>query len=263
MKKLILSAVAILGLAAAASLFILPMFNDATLAYEGFWDGHPKISLLLSLLSIPAAALMVYLFHTFYEEESAGKCIVKFLLLFVSAILLGHSVRIGMPALKFIGEPDNHTFALLGWGSAVLYYIALDILVLLPLLHIALDGVLDSDGWLRKIGSLLTGLILLGTAFPLVWFTLSSLWWIAIAAVGILMLIGFFSSDGPSRSYSSSSSGGGSGSNKLGGKWQIYVDGSGYRYVSANITAWDENWCDCDPSRKYYFQGKAYYRLRR
>jgi hypothetical protein len=262
MKKLLIPIIVILGLMMIVSLFILPFFNDATLAYGGFWDGHPKISLLLSLLFMPAAAFMVYLFHTFYEEENSGKCIVKYLMLYVSAVLLSQSVQLGMPALKFIGEPGNHTFPIVGWASAVLYYIALDILVLLPLLHIALEGVLDSDGWLRKIGSLLAGVVLLGAVFPLAWFTISNLWWIAVAAVGILMLIGFFSSDGPSRSYNSAGSGG-SGQNKLGEKWQIYVDEVGNRYVSAHITAWDEGWRDCDTSRKYYFQGKAYYRLKR
>lgn len=260
--KLAFPIFAIVGIVTAVSLFILPLFNDATLAYEGFWDGHPKISLLTSLLSMPAAALMVYLFHAFYEEESTGKCIGKFLMLFISAILLDHAVQLGMPALKFIGEPDHHTFAIAGWASAILYYIAFDILVALPLLYIALEGVFASDSWLRKAGSFIIALMLLGAAFPLAWFTIENLWWVAVLAVGIVMLIGFFSSDGPSGSYSSSGDGSGSTTNRLDRKWDIYVDKYGNKYVSANITAWDDGWKKCDTGRKYYFRGKAYYRLK-
>lgn len=261
-KKLFIPILVIIGMVAAGFLFILPLFNDATLAYEGFWDGHPRISLLISLLSMPAAALMVLLFHTFYEEESTGKCIMKFLMVFISAILLNHAVRLGMPALKFIGEPSHHTFAIMGWTSAILYYIALDILVALPLLHIALDGVFGSDSWLRKAGSFIVVLMLLGPAFPLAWFTIENLWWVAVLAVGIVMLIGFLSSDGPSGSYSTSGGRNGSATSELGGEWDIYTDQCGYKYVSANITAWDEGWRRCDTSRKYYFQGRAYYRLK-
>lgn len=254
MNKIFLTIIVLIELAIGTMLFVAPFFCEATQSFNGFWEGHPGLSLTLPMIALPIAGLFVSLAHDFFDEETTGRSLLKFIILIVSIIALMICYNYAKPSLEFIIKKENHLFGIVGYIAALIYILTIGILLLYPIMHIVGDGIFGFGGFFEKFASIIATLLMVTYCLPLAIFIISKFWWLFLVGIGILFLIGFASSGGgqPARRYSNDDM-----------DVDVYVDEYGGKYVRTNTTAWDTKYFHrIDTSKSYKFKNGTFYKLR-
>lgn len=192
-SRIIISATAS---AIAFVIFILPAFSRQTDGFNGFWEGHPYASLIISLLAVVPPLVLLNAVYNFYTAK-AGKSLAKFIAALAASYLLAGAVSIARPAFEFMLTPESHLIGWLGMIASALYVSAVAAFSFIPFAILIAKGIFGKTKPLAKAGSAAVALLLLLTVLPLAIFIIKQLWWIILIAIGILALTGFISGNSP------------------------------------------------------------------
>lgn len=254
MNKIVISIIVFIELMVGSMLFVVPFFCEATQTFNGFWEGHPSLSLTLPMMALPIAGLIVSLSHDFFDEDTTGKAFFKFIILIVGIVALLICWNHAKPSFEFIIKKENHLFGIVGYIAALIYILTIGILLLYPILHIVGDGIFGFGGFFEKFACIIATLLMVTYCLPLAIFIISRFWWLFLAGIGVLFLIGFASSGGGRRARHCANGDMGV---------DVYVDEYGNKYVRTSVTAWDTKHFDrIDTSMSYKFRNGTFYKLR-
>lgn len=266
-------------------LFILPLFSGATESFNGFWDGHPYSSLVLSLLAVAVPLAVLNKVYDFYEDGNSVRRAVKFLAALLFSYLTAGAVSLAGPVFEFILQPGNHLAGWLGVAASALYLALVAVFAAIPFVSLIVKGIFGGGGLLVRIGSVAVVLVQLLAVIPLTLFIIRELWWVILVAAALLMLIGFASGGSSDGLFSSDDR---SGDVKGGGELRRYwksldyyfgarvpvYEYEGHLYVKASDTYKTFMSADqqkahtervlkkVDTSTCYEIDGKDYYRLK-
>ena len=181
-----------------------------------------------------------------FHEKDGWRGAVRFIVLLIAAVALSSTTERIMPMLEDLCSAGTRAESLTKYALALTYTGALTMMVVAGFYIIVLDGLLGgSVGWLRGVGCVLTGLIIALPTLRLGLFVVKSFWWLALAVIAILAIIGAVI--GPSFSSVKASSDG-----------NTFVDRYGNEYISSTeqsrIYNGDATW---DTTRAYHIKGQS------
>lgn len=182
----------------------------------------------------------------FYEKEGWRKS-VRFLVLLAAAAGLALSVNKVMPTLKEMCSEEMLDESVLKYSLALAYTGILSLMVVASFYLVVIDGLFGAPGgWLPTAGCIITGLLLAAPTFGLGLFVIKNFWWLALAVLAVLAVIGAIVGGVSSGGVGASSQG------------DVFVDKYGNEYISTTnqnrIYYGDETW---NTSKEYHIKGQS------
>lgn len=182
----------------------------------------------------------------FYEKEGWRKA-VRFLVLLAAVVGLALSVNKVMPTLKEMCSREMLDESVLKYSLALVYTGILSTMAFAAFYMVTIEGLFGNPGgWLPAAGCVITGLPLATPTFSLCVFMLKNFWWLALAVLAVLAVIGAIVGGVSSGGVSASSQG------------DVFVDKYGNEYISTSaqsrIFYGDETW---NTSKKYHIKGQS------
>ena len=182
----------------------------------------------------------------FYEKEGWREA-VRFIVLSLAVVGLVLSVERVMPTLKEMCSREMLDDSVLKYSLALGYVGVLTLMVTAAFYVVVIDGLLGSPGdWLSAVGCAVTGLPLAAPTFRLCVFMVKNFWWLALAVLALLMIIGAIVGGTSSSGVRASSQG------------DVFVDKYGNEYISTSdhnrVYYGDETW---NTSKEYHIKGQS------
>lgn len=182
----------------------------------------------------------------FYEKEGWHKA-VRFLVLLAAAVGLALFVNKVMPTLKEMCSREMLDESVLKYSLALVYTGILSTMAFAAFYMVTIEGLFGNPGgWLPAAWCVVTGLPLATPTFSLCVFMLKNFWWLALAVLAVLAVIGAIVGGVSSGGVSASSQG------------DVFVDKYGNEYISTSaqsrIFYGDETW---NTSKKYHIKGQS------
>lgn len=157
--------------------------------YPGIFREALPVVFMLGL----GIAILILQFFT--EASSTLQSILMFIGLFVCISLFNVAYQDGQWYLKRLLDPDFHHFKVLGYGTAILYLLALNVCLVTSFFALASEFFIGDGGCLIRLGAGLTALMLLVSTVSIAWFTIKTFWYVAVIGFIILAIIGMFVKD--------------------------------------------------------------------
>lgn len=200
-------------------------------------------ALLYLIIPFVCAALITW-GSVFYEKDG-WRAALRFLVLLVATAGLALSVDKAMPTIREISSREMMGESILKYSLALVYVGALTLMTVSSFYMVVLDGLFGCPvGWLKATGCIVTGLMLVAPTLSLGIFVIKNFWWLALAVLAVLAIIGAIVG-GVSR-VSASSQGG------------TFVDKFGNEYVSTSdqnrIYHSGETW---NTTKEYHIKGQS------
>ncbi len=201
-------------------------------------------ALLYLIISFVCAALTTW-GSVFYEKDG-WRAALRFLVLLVATAGLALSVDKAMPTIREISSREMMGESILKYSLALVYVGALALMTVSSFYMVVLDGLFGCPvGWLKATGCIVTGLMLVTPTLSLGIFVIKNFWWLALAVLAVLAIIGAIVG-GVSGRVSASSQGG------------TFVDKFGNEYVSTSdqnrIYHSGETW---NTTKEYHIKGQS------
>lgn len=183
----------------------------------------------------------------FYEKEGWREA-VRFIVLLIAAAGLALSEEKAMPMLKEMCSLEMMEENVLKYSLALVYTGILSTMAFAAFYMVTVEGLFGNPGgWLPAVGCVITGLPLATPTFSLCVFLLKNFWWLTLAVLVALAIIGAIVGGSSSGRVSASSSQG-----------DVYVDKYGNEYISTTnhnrIYYGDETW---NTSKEYHIKGQS------
>lgn len=160
---------------------------------------------------------------------------------------LALSVDKVMPTVREMCSREMLDESILKYSLALAYTGILSLMVAASFYMVLIDGLMgNTGGWLPAAGCVLTGLLLAAPTLSLGIFVIKNFWWLALAVLAVLAVIGAIVGGVSSGGVSASSQG------------DVFVDRYGNAYISTSaqfrIYGGDETW---NTSKKYHIKGQS------
>lgn len=160
---------------------------------------------------------------------------------------LALSVDKVMPTVREMCSREMLDESILKYSLALAYTGILSLMVAASFYMVVIDGLMgNTGGWLPAAGCVLTGLLLAAPTLSLGIFVIKNFWWLALAVLAVLAVIGAIVGGVSSGCVSASSQG------------DVFVDRYGNEYISTSaqfrIYGGDETW---NTSKKYHIKGQS------
>ena len=199
---------------------------------------------LFLIISLVCAVLTTW-GSVFYEKDG-WRAALRFLVLLVAAAGLALSVDKAMSTIREICSHEMMDESVLKYSLALVYVGALALMTVSSFYLVVLDGLFGCPvGWLKATGCIVTGLMLVAPTLGLGIFVIKNFWWLALAVLAVLAIIGAIVG-GVSGWVSASSQGG------------TFVDKFGNEYVSTSdqnrIYHSGETW---NTTKEYHIKGQS------
>lgn len=202
-------------------------------------------TVLSLIIPIFCAALALW-GSVFYEKEGWRKA-VRFIVLLAAAAGLALSVDKVMPTLREMCSGEMLDEGIVKYSLALACTGILSLMVVASFYMVVIDGLFGAPGgWLPTAGCIIAGLPLAAPTFTLGLFVIKNFWWLALAVLAVLAVIGAIVGGVSSGGVSASSQG------------DVFVDKYGNEYIrtsdSHRIYYGDETW---NTSKEYHIKGQS------
>ncbi len=201
---------------------------------------------VLSLIVPIVCAALALWGSVFYEKDGWRKA-VRFLVLLASAAGLALSVDKVMPMLREMCSAEMLDESIVKYSLALAYTGILSLMAVASFYMVVIDGLFGaSGGLLPTAGCIIAGLLLAAPTFTLGLFVIKNFWWLALAVLAVLAVIGAIVGGVSSGGVRASSQG------------DVFVDKYGNEYISTTnrhrIYYGDETW---NTSKEYHIKGQS------
>lgn len=201
---------------------------------------------IISLI-IPFICAALALWGSVFYEKDGWRRAVRFVVLLAAAAGLALSVDRVMPTLREMCSREMMDGSVVKYSLALAYTGILSLMAVASFYLVVLDGLFGCPcGWLPAIGCVITGLLLAAPTLSLGLFVIKNFWWLALAVLAVLVVIGAIVGGVSSSGVSASSQG------------DVFVDKYGNEYISTSaqsrIYGGNETW---NISKKYHIKGQS------
>ena len=217
--------------------------------YSYIWPAKTDNLMADMLLSfiIPLASAALALWGSVFYEKDGWRKAGRFIVLLVGAAALALSVGKIMPALKELCSKEMLDESILKCSLALTYTGALTLMVVASFYLVVIDGLFGyAGGWLPAVGCAIAGMILVSPVLSLGIFIMKDFWWLALAVLAALAVIGAIIGGASSGGVNASSQGG------------VFVDKYGNEYIStteqSRIYSGNETW---NTTKEYHIKGQS------
>ncbi len=198
-------------------------------------------------LIIPFICAVLALWGSVFYEKEGWHEAVRFIVLLAAAAGLALSVDKLMPVLREMCSSEMLDESIVKYSLALAYTGILSLMVVASFYMVVIDGLFGSpNGWLPTTGCIITGLLLAAPTFSLGLFVIKNFWWLALAVLAVLAVIGAIVGSVSSGGVSASTQG------------DVFVDKYGNEYISTSahnrIYYGDETW---NTSKEYHIKGQS------
>lgn len=198
-------------------------------------------------LIIPLICTALATWGSVFYEKDGWHATLRFIVLLVASAGLALSVDKAMPEIREICSREMLDESILKYSLALVYVGALALMAVASFYMVVLDGLFGCPGgWLQSAGCIITGLVLAAPTLSLGIFVIKNFWWLALAVLAVLAIIGAIVGGVSSGRVSASSQGG------------VFVDKFGNEYVSTSnqnrIYHSDETW---NTTKEYHIKGQS------
>jgi len=198
-------------------------------------------------LIIPFICAALTLWGSVFHEKEGWRKAARFFVLLVASAGLALSVSKMMPMLRELCSSEMLDESILKYSLALVYTGILSSMVLASFYLLVIDGLLGGPtGWLSVVGCIITGLLLAVPTFSLGIFVIKNFWWLALAVLAVLAIIGAIVGGASSQGVSASSQG------------DIFVDRYGNEYIrttdQTRIFSGNETW---NTTKEYHIKGQS------
>ena len=198
-------------------------------------------------LIIPFVCAALTTWGSVFYEKDGWRAALRFMVLLVAAAGLALSVGKAMPTIREICSREMMDESVLKYSLALVYVGVLALMVVASFYMVVIDGLLGcTGGWLPAAGCIVTGLMLAAPTLSLGIFVIKSFWWLALAVLAVLAVIGAIVGGASSGRACVSSQGG------------TFVDKFGNEYVSTSdqnrIYHSGETW---NTTKEYHIKGQS------
>lgn len=207
--------------------------------------------MVLSFITPLLSAALALWGSVFYEKDGWRKA-VRFIVLLAGAAVLALSVGKLMPTLREMCSKEMMDESILKYALALTYMGTLTLMSFAAFYMVVIEGLLGwAGGWLPAVGCVITGLLLVPPALSLCVFVIKNFWWLAIAVLAVLAIIGAIVGGASSGRINASSQG------------DVFVDKYGNEYISttdqSRLYGGNETW---NTAREYHIKGQngSFYR---
>lgn len=198
-------------------------------------------------LIIPLICAALSLWGSVFHEKEDWHKVARFLVLLAASAGLALSVDKLMPTLGEGCSMEVLSQSVLQYSLALVYTGILSLMVLASFYMVVVDGLFGGPiGLLRVAGCIISGLLLAVPTFTLGFFVIKNFWWLAIAVLAVLAVIGAIVGGTSSKGVSASSQG------------DVFVDKFGNEYIRTSdqtrIYSGNETW---NTSKEYHIKGQS------
>ena len=198
-------------------------------------------------LIIPLVCAVLTTWGSVFYEKDGWRAAIRFIVLLVTAAGLALSVDKAMPTIRETCSREMLDESVLKYSLALVYVSALALMVVASFYMVVLDGLFGCPGgWLRATGCVITGLMLAAPTLSLGIFVIKNFWWLALAVLAVLAVIGAIVGGASSGRVSASSQDG------------VFVDKFGNEYISTSnqnrIYHSGETW---NTTKEYHIKGQS------
>ncbi len=196
---------------------------------------------------IPLASAALALWGCVFYEKDGWRKAARFIVLLAGAAGLALSVGKLMPTLKEMCSKEMLDESVLKYSLALTYTGVLTLMSFAAFYMVVIDGLLGwTGGLLPGVGCVITGLLLVPPALSLCVFVIKNFWWLALAVLAVLALIGAIVGGASSGVINASSQG------------DVFVDKYGNEYISttdqSRLYGGKETW---NTAREYHIKGQS------
>ena len=216
----------------------IPIFGSGTT--------HELMAYTVICLIIPLLCSILTTWGSVFYEKDGWRAALRFVVLLVAAAGLALSVDKAMPMIREMCSREMMDESVLKYSLALVYIGALALMTVASFYMVVLDGLFGCPGgWLRAAGCVITGLMLAAPTLSLGIFVIKNFWWLALAVLAVIAVIGTIVG-GVSGRVGASSQGG------------TFVDKFGNEYVSTSdqnrIYHSGETW---NTTKEYHIKGQS------
>ncbi len=202
------------------------------------------ITVLHFIAPLVCAALALW-GSVFYEKDGWHE-FVRFIVLLFAAVGLALSVERVMPMLKGFCSHEMLDESILKYSLALFYAVALALMSFAAFYMVTIEGLFGCPGgWRSVVGCVMAGLPLAAPALNLGVFVVKNFWWMALALLAALGVIGAIV-------------GGNSGRVSASADGNVFVDKYGNEYIrtsdKSRIYYGDETW---NVTKEYHIKGQS------